>query len=137
MQRSAMPPSFPPHHIAHGDDSDDESEHGELAVSSEEEQDSDLELQEAMHESTGLVRRASKDLEAIAMRGGARTFPVEKSSEDAEPNGMLPRDRQKRTPHYSERHERQMSHIESRQFYQNQQRANTIDETTGGVLAMA
>ena len=125
-----MPPSFPPQHLAHGEDSDDESDHGDLVVSSGAEGDSEAELNETVHESSGLARRASKDLEGIASRERAQTTQADRDGEDAEPEGMLPRDRQKRTPHYNERHERQMSHIEARQFYQNQQRQNTIDEET-------
>ncbi len=126
-----MPPSFPALHVAHADDSDDESEHGELEESSEGDVDSDLELYESTHESSGLVRRASKDLEAIGLsRTNTRPVQIEKIDEDGETEGMLPRDRQKRTPHYNERQERQTSHIEARQFYQNQ-RQNTLDDTTG------
>ena len=129
-----MPPSFSPHHLAQGEDSDDESDHGDLAISSGAEGDSEAEMHEVMHESSGLVRRASKDLEAIALRENAQTTPQEKDGEESELEGMLPRDRQKRTPHYNQRLEKQMSHVEAKQFYQNQQRQNTIDETTAGVF---
>ena len=130
-----MAPTFPAHRAAHADDSDDESDPGELGVSSSGEADSDEDLHEHMHESTGLVRRASKDLEAIALRENAQAAQQQaQDGEEIEPEGMLPRDRQKRTPHYNERLEKQMSHVEAKQFYQNQQRQNTIDETTAGVF---
>jgi AMP deaminase len=80
------------------------------------------------------MRRASKDLEAIALRDHAQAAQTAQTSvtdgDYEEPEGMLPRDRQKRTPHYNERLEKQMSHMEAKQFFQNQQRQNTIDETT-------
>jgi len=120
--------------MMHGEDSDDESEHGAFAMSSEDEQSSDAELHQSTHESSGLVRRASKDLEAIALRDGHTSDTVEKKDEDGEGESRLLRDRQRKTPHYSERHERQMSHIESRQFYQ-QQRQNTVDEGRSGTFA--
>lgn len=141
MQRNPMPPSFPAHHVSHAEDSDDDDSEGGL-VSSGAEGDSEDELQEALHhESAGLVRRASKDLEAIALRDrtqqpppAGQTQPLGKDGDDSEPEGMLPRDRQKRTPHYNERLEKQMSHVEAKQFYQNQQRQNTIDESSAGVF---
>ncbi|KAF1826465.1 AMP deaminase [Dissoconium aciculare CBS 342.82] len=45
---------------------------------------------------------------------------------ESEPQGMLARDRQRRTTFYSYQLEKQMSHVEAKQFYQ-QQRQNTID----------
>lgn len=142
-----MPPTFAPHRVAHAGDSSDESEE-EYAMSSSGEGDSDDDLQQSqsyqsMHESTGLMRRASKDLErsgtlresgSSGQIAGAQTWNAAygtAENEDAEPEGMLPRDRQKRTPHYNERLEKQMSHMEAKQFYQNQQqmqRQNTVDE---------
>ena len=134
MQRNPIPPSFPAHHLGHGDDSSDESEGGLLSSGAE--GDSEADPEEGLHhESAGLVRRASKDLEAIAIRERTQTTQqADKDDEESEPEGMLPRDRQKRTPHYNERLEKQMSHVEAKQFYQNQQRQNTIDETTAGVF---
>lgn len=40
--------------------------------------------------------------------------------EDAEPDGMLPRDRQRRTTYYNHTLEKAMSHSEAKQFYQRQ-----------------
>ncbi|KAK3686600.1 AMP deaminase [Vermiconidia calcicola] len=131
-----MPASFAPRHLVHDEDSDDESENDEYEMSSSAENDSDVELQEAMaqHESSGLMRRASMDLQAIASRDSAQTTQAVEDGEEEELEGMLPRDRQRKTPHYNERLEKQMSHVEARQFYQNQQRQNTIDETSAGVF---
>ena len=125
-----MPPSFPAHHLASGEDTDDDSDHEGFVLSDGAEDDSDNEVHKSMHESTGLVRRASKDLEALALRTRGRADSTEKDEEDAETEGMLPRDRPRKTPHYNERQERATHHIEARQFFQNQQRQNTIDETT-------
>ncbi|KAK3053468.1 AMP deaminase [Extremus antarcticus] len=99
-------------------DTDDDSDEGLYAQSSSGEAES--EDDEHMYESTSLMRRASKDLEASAMANSGE-YALE------EPEGMLPRDRLKKTPHYNERLEKQMSHMEARQFYQNRQ--NTVDES--------
>ena len=144
MQRNAAQATFPSHHVRHADDTDDEESDGGL-LSSGAEGDSEEELHEVLqqHESAGLVRRASKDLEALAMRERVQTMPAqqtqqqEPNGEESEPEGMLPRDRQKRTPHYNERLEKQMSHVEAKQFYQNQQRQNTIDEASAGTFGPA
>ncbi|KAI7517760.1 hypothetical protein KC331_g21556, partial [Hortaea werneckii] len=68
MQRSAMPPSFPPHSLTHADSDDDDSEMDSYAVSSDTAEDDDEELQdvegeEQLHESTSLARRATQDLQ--------------------------------------------------------------------------
>lgn len=132
MQRAPMH-----HHFHHAGDSDDDSEGGHVSSSAEEDSDDDLQ-QSLHHESAGLVRRASKDLEAIAIRERTHTQAQQQDEaqdgEESEPEGMLPRDRQKRTPHYNERLEKQMSHVEAKQFFQNQQRQNTIDEASAGVF---
>ena len=99
-------------------DTDDDSDEGLYAQSSSGEAES--EDDEHMYESTSLMRRASKDLEASGMANSGE-YALE------EPEGMLPRDRLKKTPHYNERLEKQMSHMEARQFYQNRQ--NTVDES--------
>ena len=126
-----MPPSFAPHHLNQDEDSDDEDEHGDFAVSSGAEGDSDFSPHEQLHESTSLARRASRDL-----GGPSYESPVNLAhdGEEEEWQGMLPRDRQRKTTYYNERLEKQMSHVEAKQFYQNQQRQNTIDETTAGVF---
>ncbi|KAK5174477.1 AMP deaminase [Saxophila tyrrhenica] len=123
MQRST---TFSQHQPANAADTDDESDG--YAISSSEAGDSDEEAQNSMHESASLMRRASKDLEAVTMREAQQTAQASDDFEYAEPEGMLPRDRQKKTPHYNERLEKQMSHVEARQFYQNQQRQNTLEE---------
>jgi len=138
MQRSAMPPSFPPHHLTHGEDSDD-SDGGDLAVSSEGAEGSeaaydDLDSLEELHESTSLSRRATQDLSrSVGTRDG-----TEGDDGEAEEGGggdgaqaILPRDKQRRTTHYNYHLEKQMSHVEAKQFYQNQQqssRQGTLDE---------
>ncbi|KAK4507866.1 hypothetical protein PRZ48_001601 [Zasmidium cellare] len=129
MQRSPMPPSFPPHHITHGEDSDD-SEDLDAAVSSGHE-GSEVDVQDHVHESEGLVRRASKDLEGDKEVAALN----DTAGEDAEPQGMLARDKQRRTTHYNYQLEKQMSHVEAKQFYQ-QQRQNTADDQ-GGSTAMS
>ena len=127
MQRSAtIPPTY-------DDDSDDEGDQGDYAVSSGAEGDSEAEPYGVAHESSGLVRRASKDLQGLAMRGKDGVDTQEKDEEDEEPQGMLPRDRQRRTTYYNERLEKQMSHVEAKQFYQSQRQAN--DETNTGLYA--
>ncbi|KAF7186314.1 AMP deaminase [Pseudocercospora fuligena] len=122
MQRSPMPPSFAPHHISRGEDSDD-SEYGDAAVSSEDADGSDDYPQHHAHESSSLMRRASKDLKGSEEAGAE----PETAAEEPEPDGMLPRDKQRRTPHYSYKLEKQMSHVEAKQFFQ-QSRQNTLDE---------
>jgi len=144
MQRTAMPSSFA-HHMSHGEDTDD-SETGDFAVSSDlaEQEHSDIDsLEEMTHESSSLARRATQDLSCgrpvgiheIA-EGDRRRSVVEEDSvlgdEDLELKEILPRDRQRRTTHYNYQLEKQMSHVEARQFYQNQQasRQGTMDEST-------
>lgn len=112
---------FLTNHLVGGVDSDDDSQHAENALSSGPDSDSDSEAMSYGHESSGLVRRASKDLE----RTSTTSMHV---GQDASREGGLLRDRQRRDPRYSERQERHMSHIEARQFYQ-KQRQNTIDES--------
>ena len=51
-------------------------------------------------------------------------------SEDTEPGGMLPRDRQKRTATYNYSHEKTMSHAEAKQFYQRQQASGNQESTS-------
>ncbi|KAF2172476.1 hypothetical protein M409DRAFT_63149 [Zasmidium cellare ATCC 36951] len=129
MQRSPIPPSFPPHHITHGEDSDD-SEDLDAAVSSGHD-GSEVDVRDHVHESEGLVRRASKDLEGDKEIAALNVT----AAEDAEPQGMLARDKQRRTTHYNYQLEKQMSHVEAKQFYQ-QQRQNTADDQ-GGNTAMS
>ncbi|GIZ39270.1 hypothetical protein CKM354_000266000 [Cercospora kikuchii] len=120
MQRSAMPSSFAPHHIAHGEDSDD-SDFGEAAVSSE---DPGSESGEASHASHPQGRSSQR---AAVADGGDTSAAAAFDDASAEPEGMLLRDKQRRTTHYNYQLEKQMSHVEAKQFYQ-QQRQNTLDE---------
>lgn len=128
MQRSTtMPPTY-------DDDSDDESDHGDFAISSGAEGDSEMDPYEVAHESSGLVRRASKDLQGLAIRGKDGADGQDQDEEEEVPQGMLPRDRQRRTTYYNERLEKQMSHVEAKQFYQSH-RQGTGDETNTGLYA--
>lgn len=141
-----MSPPYAPHHLAHGgaESDDDESETGDFAVSSDnpDEHDSDVDPSEELHESTSLARRATQDLHASSSR---RSVGIREAGEDEErrgdgeedaddgeePKGILPRDKQRRTTHYNYQLEKQMSHVEAKQFYQNHQqvsRQNTLDE---------
>lgn len=122
MQRNAANPSFHPAHLTPGD-SDDESQ-SDLAVSSGDD-DSDDEARELTHESSGLSRRATADLEherqAEGREGRLQDEPLSRSATlEGEGPVLLNRDRQKRTTHYNYQLEKQMSHVEAKQFYQNQ-----------------
>lgn len=129
MQRNTANPPFRPAHLTAGADSDEDSE-SDLAVSSGEDA-SDAEADELRHESSGLSRRATADLEdeRLAREGGDRAEgregrvpddPLSKSfTSDGEGPVLLNRDRQKRTTHYNYQLEKQMSHVEAKQFYQN------------------
>ncbi|CAK3997944.1 AMP deaminase [Lecanosticta acicola] len=123
MQRSPMPPSYPAHHIVHGDDSDDSDLENEAASSAADHEGSEADPHQHTHESGDPMRRASIDLEdskeAVAV--------PDLAAEDAEQQGMLPRDKQRRTTHYNYQLEKQMSHVEAKQFYQ-QQRQNALEE---------
>ncbi|KJY00909.1 amp deaminase like protein [Zymoseptoria brevis] len=123
MQRSALQ-----HHMVHDADTDDSDL--DNAPDSSNAEDSDVDPRESTHESTGLMRRASKDLESSKE---AIDLP---ETEDSEPQGMLPRDKQRRTTHYNYTLEKQMSHVEAKQFFQ-QQRQNTLDEQSLTASPMA
>ena len=114
-----MPPSFPPHHLVRDEDTDD-SEADDLAVSSAAD-NSDFDERDLGHESSGLVQSASQELAGSV---GASTL-VDGQKEEADRQGMLARDRQRRTTFYNYQLEKQMSHVEAKQFYQ--QRQNTMD----------
>ena len=125
MQRNAAGPSFPAHHVAGGEDSDD-SEDVYFAVESEDAEMSDFEPGEELHESTSLTRQATKEFnaaESVVEREGRP--PADGDGVDEQ--GILPRDKQRRTTHYNYQLEKQMSHVEAKQFYQ-QQRQSTLDE---------
>jgi AMP deaminase len=129
MQRNTANPSFHPSNLTVGDDSDEDSI-SELAVSSAGEA-SDEEANELRYESSGLSRRATADLEdeRLAREGVERAegregrLPEDPLSQSLTLEGegpvLLNRDRQKRTTHYNYHTEKQMSHVEAKQFYQN------------------
>lgn len=127
MQRNAVGPSFQPHHLSRHE-SDDESEGGGPRPYDVEEDANDGSLADetvdGLHESTSLSRRATLDLEKDKDGGGAA------ADGDAleEQQGMLPRDRQRRTTHYNYQLEKQMSLVDAKQFYQNQRVANAGDD---------
>lgn len=129
-----MPPSLSAHHIVHDPDTDDE-DLDDAAISSDgEDGGSEADPREHAHESTGLARRASKEIESLGLRDVA-ALSGESAVEEAEPQGMLARDKQRRTTTYNYQLEKQMSHVEAKQFYQQQQRQNTMyDEQTATPL---
>jgi AMP deaminase len=129
MQRNTANPSFLPARMTAGADSEEDSE-SDLAVSSADDA-SDAEAEGLRHESSGLSRRATADLEderqareagdrAEGREGRLPEDPLSKSlTLDGEGPVLLNRDRQKRTTHYNYQLEKQMSHVEAKQFYQN------------------
>ena len=116
-------------HLRPAEDSDDEEEIGD-SFGRNDDSDNGTHHDVFDHESSGLVRLAGEDMEAKTPKGGHGH--TQEGEEQDDTQGMLPRDRQRKTTHYSERIERQMSHVEAKQFYQNQQRQNTIDEGMAG-----
>ena len=121
-------------HTTHYDgDSDDDYEDGyDMSSSGGEDSENEEGFHGSPHESASLMRRASIDLQTTASRDSAQPAQTIGDLDADEVEGMLPRDRQKRTPTYNERLEKQMSHAEARQFYQNTIRQNAIDEATAG-----
>ncbi|KAK5127012.1 hypothetical protein LTR85_008371 [Meristemomyces frigidus] len=129
-----MPPSFAPHHLSHDADTDDESEE-DFAVDSDQMENelSDEDVGQELHESTSLARRATRDLQDASRSSGLRDAGDEErdgeEAEEEEPKGFLPRDKMRKTPHYNAYQEKQTSHAEAKQFYQNHQvRQNTLDD---------
>ncbi|KAF2724465.1 AMP deaminase [Polychaeton citri CBS 116435] len=117
-----MSPTFTSSHFAESDDSE-ESDTGNIAVSSEGEDD-DLPPRKRVHEPTSVSKRTSRDLSASVTslnipREGGREGRLS-NADDATGEGILPRDRLKRTTHYNYQLEKQMSHAEAKQFYQSQ-----------------
>ena len=129
MQRTPVPPSFAPSHIVHGEDSDDSETVGlgtHMDTTGGEHDPNEL-----LYESNGLASRASMDIQGMK----AAMSSLE-NVDDADPEGMLPRDKQRRTPHYNYQLEKQMSHVEARQFYQ-QQLHNTVEDQLGNISPVA
>nr|POF26382.1 amp deaminase [Quercus suber] len=139
MQRSAMPASFAAHHIRHGQDTDDEdSEAGDLAASEHEHSA----VGDYEHESADLVRQATRDLEENTespdngRRHVSHESPLVKVRNAVEEDtdiGMLPRDRQKKTTHFSYQLEKQMSLVDAKQFYQNHHSSRHSTYTDDGI----
>ncbi|KAK5129389.1 hypothetical protein LTR08_003549 [Meristemomyces frigidus] len=110
---------------------DYESDAGDFAVSSDNADDSD-DVGDDLHESTSLARRATLDLQEASradgfQEGGEEEGDVEEQ-EGEEPQAVLFRDKQRKTPQYNYHLEKQMSHVEAKQFYQNQQHTRTVDD---------
>lgn len=114
------------HSIVHGEESDDSED--ELAAPSS---GSEAEMLEHDHESSGLMRQASQELDSSKEADQL----AEAAGEETEQQGMLPRDKQRRTTHYNYTLEKQMSHVEAKQFFQ-QQRQSTIDDQTNTASAV-
>jgi AMP deaminase len=112
MQRSAIHPPHS-HSIVHGEDSDDSED--ELAAASS---GSEADVLEHEHESSSLMHTASRDLDSSKEAAEL----AEPTAEETESQGMLPRDKQRRTTHYNYALEKQMSHVEAKQFFQHQRR---------------
>ncbi|KAM0712027.1 hypothetical protein Q7P37_011121 [Cladosporium fusiforme] len=124
MQRNAANPSFHASNLTPGD-SDDESQ-SDLAVSSGEDA-SDVDPDALKHESSGLSCHATQEFqnerEGVEGRDGRLPEdPLARSTNTLDGEGpvLLNRDKQKRTTHYNYQLEKQMSHVEAKQFYQNQ-----------------
>ncbi|TKA66059.1 hypothetical protein B0A55_09915 [Friedmanniomyces simplex] len=139
----------PQHHAttALNPDTDDDSDAGgDFAVSSEgidseQEPYDEGEEDKGLHESPSLARRATQDLQSgigassgsprdrTAQEGlgpGGEGPSAEGDAErgDGEDRGegvVLMRDKQRRTTHYNYHLEKQMSHVEAKQFYQDRQ----------------
>ncbi|KAG9717426.1 AMP deaminase, partial [Aureobasidium melanogenum] len=117
-----MPPTYAPT-FGPEDASDDDSEYG---VDSRSEFDSDMAADDH-HDDPSLSMVASRTL---SDKGADMTASMLLEREE-EPEGMLPRDKQRRTTHYNSSLEKAMSHSEAKQFYQ-RQRAEKLDSPTMG-----
>ncbi|GAB7364478.1 hypothetical protein MBLNU230_g5288t1 [Neophaeotheca triangularis] len=135
-----MASHLPARHIAHDSDSEEDNEVDDLAVSSG--NDSDFDPNDEMHESTHLARQATLDLAASNASITSATGEEEGSGAGAptttlndasgkQQQVVLPRDKQKRTTHYNYLLEKQMSHVEAKQFYQQQR----LQQEAGGVAS--
>lgn len=131
-----MASKLPSRHIAHDSDSEEDNEVDDLAVSSG--NGSDFDPNEEMHESTHLARQATLDLAASkeSMGSTAEEEGLTASTTLPESKGkaqqvVLPRDQQRRTTHYNYLLEKQMSHVEAKQFYQQQR----LQQEAGGVAS--
>ncbi|KAK5709972.1 AMP deaminase [Elasticomyces elasticus] len=131
-------------------DSDDDSDLGAMTPGG---LDSDHEAaygfeEDQLHESTSLARQATQDLEA-GIGGSASSnreraeakerrasvvggeYGGERDGEEKEGKG-LSRDKQRKTTLWSNHLEKQMSHVEAKQFYQDRQRAGTFSGEDSG-----
>ncbi|KAK6426911.1 AMP deaminase [Oleoguttula sp. CCFEE 5521] len=129
MQRNATGPSFHPSDLTRHFSDDEESDQGSFEASSGGSM-SEEDIGDELHESTSLTRRATIDLGEEGLEGQAAAENGSPSgSRTLDPDGeegMLPRDKQRRTTHYNYKLEKQMSLVEAKQFYQNS-RSNTLD----------
>ena len=107
-----MPPTYAPT-FGPEDASDDDSEYG---VDSRSELDSDMAADDH-DDDPSLSMVASRTL---SDKAGDMTASMLLEREE-EPEGMLPRDKQRRTTHYNSSLEKAMSHSEAKQFYQRQE----------------
>lgn len=123
MQRNTM--SF---HGQHSDDSDldDDEVASSEGVNSEAGEPSEP-SQHPENSSKGLPSNTSADRDSHVSAEPTTAAATAADDEASEPEGTLLRDKQRRTAHYNYQLEKQMSHVEAKQFYQ-QQRQNTLDE---------
>ncbi|KAK4999149.1 AMP deaminase [Elasticomyces elasticus] len=117
---------------ASDDDDDDESQYGEYAMSSEADDSEIGYLGNEAHDATSLARIATRDLQEFDALDSTSNTDVQ-HADDETSQGMLPRDRQRRTTHYNYSLEKQVSHLEARQFYQRQQLENQIGGSQDGI----
>ena len=126
-----MPQSFAPRHLDAGGDSSD-SEGGDFEASldgAESEAGTDHERETASLARTATLALTDSSASVGIRDGGEQDLDV--AEEDADAAGLLPRDIQRPTTHYNYKLEKQMSHVEAKQFYQDQRsRQNTLDDTT-------
>lgn len=123
-----MPPTYiSPHHLSHHDDSDDSDLH-EDAASSEPDVASDGDFDPHSHPLDRRLDHLSTTASRDREDSHDTVLPQDSLADDSDVQGMLARDRQRRTTHYNYQLEKQMSHVEAKQFYQQQQRQNTLDE---------
>jgi AMP deaminase len=112
-----MPPSYAPT-FGPDDASDDDSEYG---VDSRSEDGSDMIEGDGDKDD---MLTASRTLSDQAQQADMTASMLLEREE--EPEGMLPRDKQRRTTHYNSSLEKAMSHSEAKQFYQ-RSRAEMLD----------
>lgn len=102
--------------------SDDESDYGVLSSSPEHSEDDGEhdELSTSQYAAMSLSRSMTQDADADMNGSTNLSASITAPEEEREPQGMLPRDKQRRTTHYNSALEKAMSHSEAKQFYQRQ-----------------